>query len=70
MAPQEIGHGFREIREVVGNCKFRNCRHMGDPGCAIDAAADQGKISPQRLKSFHRILQDMSEQRARGLKAD
>ena len=70
MTPQEIGHGFREMRDVIGNCKFRNCRHMGDPGCAIDAAADQGKISPQRLKSFHRILQDMSEQRARGLKAD
>ncbi|WP_341582413.1 small ribosomal subunit biogenesis GTPase RsgA [Marinobacter metalliresistant] len=70
MTPQEVEHGFREIRDVIGNCKFRNCRHMGDPGCAIDAAADQGKISPQRLKSFHRILQDMSEQQARGLKVD
>ncbi|EHJ04195.1 ribosome-associated GTPase [Marinobacter manganoxydans MnI7-9] len=43
---------------------------MGDPGCAIDRAAEEGKISPERLKSFHRILQDMTEQQARGLKLD
>ena len=70
MTPQEIEYGFREIREEIGHCKFRNCRHMGDPGCAIDAAAAAGRISPERLRSFHRILQDMSEQQARGLKAD
>ncbi|KAA1176299.1 small ribosomal subunit biogenesis GTPase RsgA [Marinobacter salinexigens] len=70
MTPQEIEYGFREIREEIGHCKFRNCRHMGDPGCAIDAAADAGRISPERLRSFHRILQDMAEQQARGLKID
>lgn len=70
MTPQEIEYGFREIRDEIGHCKFRNCRHMGDPGCAIDAAAAKGRISPERLKSFHRILQDMSEQQARGLKLD
>lgn len=70
MTPQEIEYGFREIREEIGHCKFRNCRHMGDPGCAIDAAAKAGRISPERLRSFHRILQDMAEQQARGLKID
>ncbi len=70
MNPQEIEYGFREIRDEIGHCKFRNCRHLGDPGCAIDAAAEAGKISPERLKSFHRILQDMAEQQARGLKLD
>jgi len=70
MKPQEIEYGFREIREVIGYCKFRNCRHMGDPGCAIDAAAEAGKLSPERRRSFHRILQDMAEQQSRGLKAD
>lgn len=69
MTPQEIEYGFREIREVMGYCKFRNCRHMGDPGCAIDAAVASGKLSPERRRSFHRILQDMAEQQARGLKS-
>jgi ribosome biogenesis GTPase len=41
---------------------------MGDPGCALDAAAEAGEISAERLKSFHRILQDMTDQQARGLK--
>lgn len=70
MTPQEIEYGFREIRDEMGHCKFRNCRHMGDPGCAIDAAAEAGRISPERRRSFHRILQDMAEQQARGLKLD
>ncbi|KXS51741.1 MAG: ribosome bioproteinis GTPase [Marinobacter sp. T13-3] len=68
MTPQELEYGFREIRPLIGHCKFRNCRHMGDPGCALDAAAEAGEVSPERLKSFHRILQDMTEQQARGLK--
>lgn len=68
MTPVEIEYGFREIRDEIGYCKFRNCRHMGDPGCAIDAAANRGLISQERLKSFHRILMDMAEQQARGLK--
>jgi len=68
MTPQELEYGFREIRPLIGLCKFRNCRHRGDPGCALDAAAESGEISRARLKSFHRILQDMTEQQARGLK--
>lgn len=70
MSPSEIESGFREIRDLIGHCRFRNCSHLGDPGCAIQAAADEGRISEARLKSFHRILQDMAEQQSRGLKAD
>ncbi|HKK56254.1 small ribosomal subunit biogenesis GTPase RsgA [Marinobacter sp.] len=70
MSPAEIEYGFREIRDLIGHCKFRNCRHLGDPGCAIQAAVDDGSVSPARLRSFHRILQDMAEQQARGLKSD
>ncbi len=70
MTPSEIEYGFREIRDLIGQCKFRNCSHLGDPGCAISKAAEEGRISQARLTSFHRILQDMAEQQARGLKAD
>jgi ribosome biogenesis GTPase len=68
MEPADIEYGFREIRDLTGQCKFRNCRHKGDPGCALDAAVADGRISPRRLKSFHRILQAMAEQQSRGLK--
>ena len=67
MTPQEIEYGFREIRNLIGESKFRNCRHQSDPGCALNQAAETGAISPERLHSFHRILQVMAEQQARGL---
>lgn len=67
MTPQEIEHGFREIRNLIGHCRFRNCRHLGDPGCAIEQAVAEGTLSTERLKSFRRILEDMAEQQARGL---
>ncbi|WP_166264217.1 small ribosomal subunit biogenesis GTPase RsgA [Marinobacter caseinilyticus] len=67
MTPQEIEYGFREIRPLIGNCRFRNCRHMAEPGCAIESAADDGRISAERMHSFRRILADMAEQQARGL---
>lgn len=67
MTAQEIEYGFREIRELIGHCRFRNCSHQGDPGCAFDQAVTDGRLSLERLHSFHRILQDMAEQQARGL---
>ena len=68
MTPAEIEYGFREIRDLVGQCRFRDCRHEGEPGCALDQAVADGRVSPQRLHSFRRILQAMAEQQARGLK--
>ncbi|WP_092009659.1 small ribosomal subunit biogenesis GTPase RsgA [Marinobacter daqiaonensis] len=68
MTAQELEYGFREIRDLTGLCRFRDCRHQGEPGCALDAAVEAGRISPERLRSFRRILQDMEEQQARGLK--
>lgn len=67
MTPKEIEYGFREIRDLIGTCKFRNCSHQNDPGCALNHAAETGAISAERLHSFHRILQAMAEQQARGL---
>ncbi|WP_166254227.1 small ribosomal subunit biogenesis GTPase RsgA [Marinobacter salicampi] len=67
MTPREIEQGFREISPLIGYCKFRNCRHQGEPGCAIELAAAEGRISEERMRSFRRILFDMAEQQARGL---
>lgn len=67
MTPREIEFGFREIREVTGRCRFRDCKHKGEPGCALEAAVAEGRVCPERLHSFQRILQTMAEQQARGL---
>lgn len=59
--------GFVDIRNLIGHCRFRNCRHQGEPGCALDGAVKQGTLSAKRRQSFERILADMESQQSRGL---
>ncbi|MFE8072177.1 small ribosomal subunit biogenesis GTPase RsgA [Marinobacteraceae bacterium S3BR75-40.1] len=67
ITPEQLAYGFVDIRPLIGHCKFRNCSHRGDPGCALDAAVESGELAPERLESFRRILQDIEAQQARGL---
>ncbi|MDX1588173.1 MAG: small ribosomal subunit biogenesis GTPase RsgA [Oleiphilaceae bacterium] len=67
ITPQELAWGFVDIRPLAGRCRFRNCSHLNEPGCALDAALDSGQLSVERLDSFRRILRDMASQQARGL---
>lgn len=59
----EVTEGFRELRSLQGHCKFRDCKHISDPGCAFVAAVENGEISPQRYKSYLRILESMERNR-------
>lgn len=59
--------GFIDIRNLIGHCRFRNCRHQGEPGCALDEAVKKGTLSAKRRESFERILSDMESQQNRGL---
>ncbi|MBO1254604.1 small ribosomal subunit biogenesis GTPase RsgA [Alteromonas sp. 5E99-2] len=60
---EKVTWGFREFRDLVGGCKFRDCKHLNDPGCIIRAAVEKGEISQQRFDSYHRIITSMSEQK-------
>ena len=53
----EIEHGFREFRPWLGRCRFRNCRHGREPGCAIHEAVDAGTINPGRYDAFCRLYE-------------
>jgi len=59
---RDIERGFIEMRPYLGHCRFADCRHLSEPGCAVRDAVDQGKISPRRLELLHRIA---SAERAR-----
>ena len=50
---------FAEIVEAAGGCRFRDCRHDGEPGCAVAAALDRGEIAPDRLQSFHQLRAEL-----------
>lgn len=54
--PDELAWGFREFRPILGGCGFNNCRHLGEPRCAIRAAAESGEITPERYDSYRRML--------------
>ncbi len=54
----DILYGFKELRPFIGHCKFSNCSHQHEPGCAILAARDAGKISPQRFQHYQKMRQE------------
>lgn len=60
---ERLTNGFKEFRDYLGGCKFRDCKHGSDPGCIIKAAVDDGNISLQRYQSYHKILLNMDELR-------
>ena len=51
----ELSHGFKEFRPYLGQCKFRDCTHHQEPGCAIAQAVKSGNISRKRWESFQTI---------------
>lgn len=53
----DLINGFREFRPLLGQCRFRDCKHLNEPGCAILNATEAGEISADRLLSYQQILQ-------------
>ncbi|MFS2187989.1 ribosome small subunit-dependent GTPase A [Mucilaginibacter sp. Mucisp84] len=49
---QELGHFFPEMRERMNQCRFNNCRHINEPGCAVLEALEEGEITLSRYESY------------------
>lgn len=60
----EITKAFVEFRSFLGGCKFRDCKHNDDPGCALRQAVEEGEINQTRFDNYHRILESMVEMKA------
>lgn len=58
---EEVSHYFREIFQVGRECRYSNCVHTGEPGCAVYEAVVDGKIAPSRYESYLSILDDINE---------
>lgn len=56
----ELADAFVEFRPWLGRCRFRDCRHMSEPGCALTAACVAGKISERRLESYRQLLREQA----------
>ena len=61
MGQEEVGHYFKEIFEFSAQCKYNNCTHVHEPGCAVRAAVEQHLISESRYTSYLNMLEDKEE---------
>lgn len=64
-APRDLSGGYREIAAAAPDCRFRDCLHRREPGCAISAAVDAGRIARRRLESYRKLLALAEEMAAR-----
>ncbi len=58
LTPEAIEHGFPEFRPLLGQCRFRNCRHDREPDCAVHAAVQRVDISARRFSVFRSLINE------------
>ncbi|MBX3708245.1 MAG: ribosome small subunit-dependent GTPase A [Gammaproteobacteria bacterium] len=57
---KDVLHGFKEFQHYLHGCKFRDCLHVAEPGCAVQAAVISGKISAQRYANYQDLIKEAS----------
>lgn len=65
MRREEVSHYFRELFRIGRDCRFGNCTHTGEPGCAVKKALEEGRIAPSRYASYLNMLEDGDESKYR-----
>ena len=58
---QAIINGFKDFRPYLGHCKFRDCQHAVDAGCALVGAVSSGKLLADRLDNYRQIINSLSD---------
>lgn len=59
--PAQLDTWFPDFRDYLGRCRFGNCRHNGEPGCAVAEAVEAGAIVPDRLESYRILRKELEE---------
>lgn len=61
MEPEEVAHYFRDIFRISADCRFNNCTHTHEPGCAVLEALEDHRLAPSRYASYLSMLDDKEE---------
>ncbi len=61
VSQKEVLQGFKEFHYFLNSCKFRDCLHLVEPGCAVQAAIASGKISQERFTSYQKLMKEASK---------
>jgi ribosome biogenesis GTPase / thiamine phosphate phosphatase len=64
--PEALEESFSDISELAAECRFADCRHQGEPGCAVQAAAASGLLPWQRLEHYLEQRDELAEAELRG----
>lgn len=64
-ADEGIGAAFSDIEELAQRCRFRDCTHVNEPGCAVRAAVEAGEVAPERLDSYVRLREESEQVKVR-----
>jgi len=62
VAPQALADVFAEVTVLLGECRFADCAHHGEPGCAVQAALDDGRLEPDRWRQYQRLQRESQAQ--------
>lgn len=65
MEPSEVAHYFTDIFEIGADCRFSNCTHTHEPGCAVLDALEDHRLAPSRYASYLSMLSDYDEEKYR-----
>jgi ribosome biogenesis GTPase len=65
VAPADLAHWFAGFERVLDACRFRDCLHRGEPGCAVAAAQKSGALPAGRLDAYRRLLAELEEEAQR-----
>ena len=55
-ADESLERSFADIDAIAAGCRFADCRHESEPGCAVHAAVESGELAPGRLENFQKLL--------------
>ncbi|NQV50861.1 MAG: ribosome small subunit-dependent GTPase A [Candidatus Marinimicrobia bacterium] len=58
-AEDVLDKGFADIEIIAGNCRFSDCSHETEPGCAVRDAAEKGVLAPERMENFKKLRQEL-----------
>lgn len=59
---RELAGCFPELRSLLGECRYADCRHVSEPGCAVRAAVDDGRVARDRYESYRALLEEIENQ--------
>lgn len=59
--PEDLLESFTDIEKLAQHCKFNDCRHQSEPGCAVTAAVEAGILKSERLASYHKLADELGK---------